>query len=136
MSKENFLSLLDALKAPAQLDRAFLYESYVDAKDSSHSFAENNDIIAKMDINDFTLILYLVNEHLFYLVSHRDQKQADLVKSEEYEQFLLSITMDKYCTNEHLAYRNAAFSKRFQPEISTIALYLNFTLGMLFRYDL
>ncbi len=134
MSKENFLSLLDALKAPAQLDRTFLYESYVDAKDSSHSFAENNDIIAKMDINDFTLILYLVNEHLFYLVSHPDQKQADLVKSEEYEQFLLSITMDKYYTNEHLAYRNAAFSNRFQPEISTIALYLNFILGMLSRY--
>ncbi|MDD5884433.1 MAG: DUF5677 domain-containing protein [Erysipelotrichaceae bacterium] len=134
LDENNFRSLLKALNVPAKLDWAFLYQAYCDAKTSSEGFAEQNNILARMAVNDVTLTLYLVNEHYFYLLSHPEQKEADLVHDEGYEQLLLSISLDKYYTNEHLAYRNAAFSNRFQPEISTISLYLNFVLGMLSRY--
>ena len=134
LDETNFRALLKALNVPARLDWDFLYQAYTDAKESSEGFAEQNNIIARMAVNDVTLTLYLVNEHYFYLIAKKKKKEADLVKDEKYEQLLLSISLDKYYTNEHLAYRNAAFSNRFQPEISTISLYLNFVLGMLSRY--
>lgn len=134
LSKEQFNSLLEALRVPNVLNRDFLYELYSDAKDSSQGFAENNNIIARLDVNDVTLTLYLANEHFFYLATHPEIKEESLFENEEYEQLILSIALDKYYTNEHFSYKNAAFSSRFQPEISTISLYINFILGMLSRY--
>lgn len=134
MEKEKYCLLLDALKVSPALNRDFLYTLYVDARESSEGFAESNGAIASMDINDVTLTLYLVNEHHFYLLTHQKDKQEDLINDDKYEQFLLSIALDKYYTNEHLSFKNSASSNRFQPEISTISLYINFILGMLSRY--
>lgn len=134
LKKEQFNSLLEALKVPDVLDKEFLYVLYSDAKESSESFAENNNIIAKLNVNDVMLTLYLANEHFFYLLTHQNIKEKDLIDDEKYEQLILSIGLDKYYTNEHLSYKNSSFSNRFQPEISTISLYINFILGMLSRY--
>ncbi len=134
LEKEKYYSLLEALKVPSTLNKDFLYTLYVDAKESSKSFAESNDAIANLDVNDITLTLYLANEHYFYLLTHQDDKEEKLIEDDNYEQFLLSIALDKYYTNEHLSFKNSASSNRFQPEISTISLYINFILGMLARY--
>ena len=87
-----------------------------------------------MPINPVQLTLYLLYEHQFYLDTHSDRKLEDVEKDEGYEQFLISVVLDKYFTNEHLSYRSGSFATRFIPEISTINLYLNFILGMLSRY--
>lgn len=87
-----------------------------------------------MPINPVQLTLYLLNEEQFYLLSNPDKKLEEIEKDEGYEQFLISIVLDKYFTNEHLSYRSGSFANRFIPEISTINLYLNFILGMLSRY--
>lgn len=134
LNKEQYFSLLKALNIPSSLNWEYLFQAYIDAKESSKSFAESNNVIANLDVNDVTLTLYLANEHYFYLLTHPSDSDEKLINDEKYEQFLLSITLDKYYTNEHLAYKNAAFSSRFQPEISTISLYINFILGMLGRY--
>ncbi len=125
---------MEALKIPSSISWDFLYQIYIDAKESSKGFAESNNVIANLDVNDVTLTLYLANEHYFYLLTHSNQKEEDIVDDEQYEQFLLSIALDKYYTNEHLSFKNSSFSNRFQPEISTISLYINFILGMLSRY--
>lgn len=134
LSKEEFLGLLKTLNVPASSDVDFLYSCYVDATDSSSTLKEANPLISSMPLNPVQLTLYLVNEHLFYLGTHPEQKEANLVADEKYEQLLLSISLDKYYTNEHLAYRSGTYANRFLPEISTINLYLNFILGMLSRY--
>lgn len=134
LNKEQYFSLLKALNIPSSLNWEYLFQAYIDAKESSKSFAESNNVIANLDVNDVTLTLYLANEHYFYLLTHPSDSDEKLINDEKYEQFLLSIALDKYYTNEHLAYKNAAFSSRFQPEISTISLYINFILGMLERY--
>jgi hypothetical protein len=134
LTKEEFLGLLKTLNVPASSNLDFLYSCYVDATDSSSSLKEANPLIGSMPLNPVQLTLYLVNEHLFYLGTHPDQKEADLMADEKYEQLLLSVSLDKYYTNEHLAYRSGTFANRFLPEISTVNLYLNFILGMLSRY--
>ncbi len=134
LEKDKYFNLLEALKIPSTLNREYLYQLYVDAKESSNGFAENSNIIAGLDVNDVTLTLYLANEHYFYLLTHSKEDVKKLEEDDKYEQFLLSIALDKYYTNEHLSYKNSSFSNRFQPEISTISLYINFILGMLSRY--
>jgi hypothetical protein len=134
LSQEEFAALLGAIGAPQGTDLPFLYECYVDAIDSSAALKEASPIIAAIPINPAQLTLYILNEHLFYLAAHPDKKEADLKEDEGYERLLLSLALDKYYTNEHLAYKSGTYANRFVPEISTISLYLNFILGMLSRY--
>jgi len=46
----------------------------------------------------------------------------------------LSSALDKYLTNGHLEYKLANRYSQFAPPISTLELYLNFTLGTLTRF--
>src|SRR5574344_1187090 len=134
ISLEQFQALLKDLGAASRPDEAFLYQCFTDAMDSSSSLREQSPILAHMPINPVQLTLYLLNEEQFYLLSNPDKKLEEIEKDEGYEQFLISIVLDKYFTHEHLSYRSGSFANRFIPEISTINLYLNFILGMLSRY--
>jgi hypothetical protein len=134
LTKEQFLSLAQNLRAPANLHYDYLYECYQDSLGGAEELQKQNGTIAQMPINQVQLILYLINEHAFYLLMHPNQKAEDVEKDDGYEEMLLSVSLDKYFTNEHLAYKNDRYASRFLPEISTISLYLNFILGMLSRY--
>ncbi len=134
LSENDFRALLTALHVPTQLNGAFIYKAYGDALEGAGSLQEENPLIGGIPINPVQLTLYLANEHLFYLESHPDVKEADIIGKDDYEQFLLSVALDKYYTNEHLAFRRGSYANRFLPEISTISLYLNFIQGMLTRY--
>jgi hypothetical protein len=48
--------------------------------------------------------------------------------------YLASVTLDKFFTNERLAYKMGTLTSKFSPSMSTLDLYLNFILGMLSRY--
>lgn len=136
LSEEQFHQLYEALKGPKNISEPFLYLCYRDAMNSKDALSEEGGaLLAALPINAAQLLLYLINEHLFFLQNNPDKKEEDLIKDEQYESFLVGIALDKYFTNEHLAYRNKNFTNRFSPEISTIALYLNFILGMLGRYQ-
>ena len=134
LTVEQFNDLLHGFQAPENLDRSFLYQCYLDAMEGSKQLKEANGALASLPINAVQLVLYLVNEHSFYLMMHPEKKEADLVGDEKYEQLTISVALDKYFTNEHLAFKNGRFASRFLPEISTISLYLNFIQGMLSRY--
>jgi hypothetical protein len=131
---EQYHALLKDLGAGERQDEAFLYQCFLDAMDSSSSLKDQSPLIAHMPINPIQLTLYLLYEHQFYLDTHGERKLEDIEKDEGYEQFLISVVLDKYFTNEHLSYRSGSFATRFTPEISTVNLYLNFILGMLSRY--
>src|SRR5574344_185418 len=119
---EQYQSLLKDLGASGRPDSAFLYQCFLDAMDSSSTLKDQSPIIAHMPINPVQLTLYLLYEHQFYLDTHSDRKLEDVEKDEGYEQFLISVVLDKYFTNEHLSYRSGSFANRFIPEISTINL--------------
>lgn len=134
ITKQQFEQLLSSIHYPENLNWGFLYECFIDALDSDESLKEETPVIDRMALNPLHLALYLVNEHNFYLVAHPEAKEEDLVKDEEYESLLLSLSLDKYYTNEHLGFKNQNFANRFDPNISTLSLYLNFILGTLSRY--
>ncbi len=132
--KIRFGMMLDALGVPSALNRDFLYECCLYCKEGAASLGDVSPAIAKMGVNPAQLCLYIANEHAFYLSTHPDKKQEDLCKDEDYLAAIASISMDKYYTNEHLAYRMGSFTNRYAPSSSTLDLYLNFILGMLSRY--
>lgn len=112
----------------------FLYRSYVDAVEGASDLRSSSDVLSKMPINSLPLILYILNEHEFYRMSHADKKAEDLYENDDYERLIISLAVDKYFTNEHLDYKSGTYANRFSIEISTISLYLNFILGMLSHY--
>ena len=135
LTKEQFDALLERVSPQAYEDRDFLFECVQDAYEGVEELSKSSPVLSSLPINPLQLILYIFHEHQFYLASHANLKKEDLIASEEYERLILSIAVDKYFTNERLAYQNQSFSNRFLPEISTISLYLNFILGILNRYE-
>jgi hypothetical protein len=132
--KQATLAMLESLKVPAPSTKTFSMRPFLYTLEGAKNLKEESMIVGSLAINPLQLTLYLVNEHMFYLYSHPDKTQADLAKDPAYQQFLGSVSLDKYFTNEHLAFHMGSFASRFNPSISTMNLYLNFILGMLSRY--
>lgn len=136
LTKERFHSLLSALKVPSFLNWDFLYEMYVELFDSRAALTSENSSLGSFPIDHAQLVLYLAHEHAFGVMNNREANVKVLEGDEQYKAVLLSRTLDKYYTNEHLSYKSSTVTSRFRPEISTIALCLNFILGMLSRYKM
>lgn len=135
VAKENFLKLLDAFHYPKERDVDFLFEAFNDAIEGAKGLVDQSPVLSEIPLNPVPLLLYLSNEHLFFLSTHPEKTEKEIIEAPDYESLLLSLTLDKYYTNEHLSYKNQNFTNRFSPEISTLSLYLNFVLGMLSRYE-
>ena len=126
--------LLSALKIPESLGYPFLEEVFKLALETSKAMGEANPAIARFGINAASLTLYIASEHAFYLQCHPEAKAEEKEKDEAYKSYLASVSLDKYFTNEKLAFRMGSLTSRYSPLTSTLDLYLNFILGMLSRY--
>ena len=132
--RNEYFKLLKSLKVPEDLDYEFLFEIFNFAMEGAVTIRGENPSIAGAGINPLQITFYLVNEHIFYLQTHTDKNPEELKNDENYISFLASVALDKYFTNEHLAYKTGNLTSRFSPEMSSLDLYLNFILGMLSRY--
>jgi len=132
---EQFKEIYVALGVKESLDLPFLFDAYENAIEGAKGIAEANLFGKVVPLNPISLILYLVNEHGYYLESHPNVNQDLLKDDEKYMQTLVSVTLDKYYTNEHLSYKSKTVLTRFSPSISTLNTYLNFVLGILARFN-
>ena len=135
LSFEQFQDIYKALGVKESLDSQFLYDVYQNAMEGAKSIDEANLLGRVVPVNPIALILYIVNEHGYYLDIHPDAAQEAVIKDEKYMQMIVSIALDKYYTNEHLSYKSKTILSRFSPGISTLNTYLNFVLGVLGRYS-
>lgn len=135
ISFEQFQDIYKALGVKESLDYQFLYDVYQNAMEGAKSIDEANLLGRVVPVNPIALILYIVNEHGYYLDIHPDAAQEAVIKDEKYMQMIVSIALDKYYTNEHLSYKSKTILSRFSPGISTLNTYLNFVLGVLGRYS-
>ncbi|MCQ2772853.1 MAG: DUF5677 domain-containing protein, partial [Bacilli bacterium] len=127
---------LDYIKINPNVDRTVFYALFTDALDAAEGLKEESQIFAQMNVNYLVLLSYLASEYTFYLGTHGKVTQRMIFETEEIRDFIVGIAVDKYYTNEHLAFKTTALSNKFNPEISTITLYLNFVLGILSRYKM
>ncbi len=131
---EQFGEVSKIIGVKENLDGRFLYEIYQNAMEGAKGIDEANLLGRVVPINPVSLILYIVNEHGYYLDSHPNISQTDLVNDEKYMQMIVSISLDKYYTNEHLSFKPKTVLSRFSPGISTLNTYLNFVLGVLNKF--
>lgn len=134
LTREQFNEVCNALGVRPNLDISFLFDAYENAIEGAKGIAEANLLGRVVPLNPISLILYIVNEHGYYLESHPDIVQDDIIKDEKYMQTIVSVALDKYYTNEHLSYKSKTVLSRFSPSISTLNTYLNFVLGVLSRF--
>ncbi len=132
--KKRFISTLESWRVPKEFDYDFLFDVFSLCLEGGKDLAANSPQFPTLAVNEFQLALYIVNEHAFYLATHSDKKISDITQNEDYQQMLASVSLDKFLTNERLAYRMGSLVSRYNPMMSTIDLYLNFILGMLSRY--
>ena len=137
LDKEAYFALLEGLSIPKEVDKDFIYEIYSSIIEGAKDFEKQYPVMKQVGINPAELTLYIVNEHIFSMQLQKGKKsQEDLINDDKYAQLLESISLDKYFTNEHLAYQMGSMSSKFHPSISTMELYLNFMLGMLSRFEM
>ncbi|MCQ2798422.1 MAG: DUF5677 domain-containing protein [Bacilli bacterium] len=136
IDRVQFNHVLDYIKINPNVDRDVFYSLFVDAMEAAESLKEEAEVFANVNVNFLQVVSYLANEYTFYLATHGRVSQKEIMENEEIRDFIVSIAVDKYYTNEHLAFKSAVLSNRFNPEISTITLYLNFVLGILSRYKM
>ena len=132
--REQYIHLLGTLNLPKDLDKELIADLFEECQAGKAALSKANPLISGFGINPLQLTLYLVNEHLFYLSLNPGKDQASLREDPNYHSLICSVALDKYFTNERLAYSMGTLSSRYNPTISTIDLFLNFTLGILSRY--
>ena len=133
LDKERFISFLKSRKLAQEKDFDNLYELYLLVSDAINDVLNegDNENTNNVYINDYVVILYIINEYHFYLFSH-NIKDSSLLKPDSDEfQVIGSLCADKFLTNEKLNFRSQAFLNKFNPPISTLDLYLNFSLRTL-----
>ncbi len=135
INKEQLENILKGLNVTPQafeyLDQIYdIYENVTDG-----AFEVLNAAVFKEynAINPVVIVLYIINELGFYFNSRGMNKEGIKASfnDENFISFICSIVCDKYLTNEQLNYKSPAFLNKFNPQISTLSLYLNFCLNIL-----
>ncbi len=129
LTRQNFEEILNELNAPKDIDIKYLYDIYdavIDAIDLVISNVANFKFIP---VNNVVVILYIINEFLYSVNNLPKEKKEEFMNDDDMSSMLASVCCDKYLTNEQLNYKSKTFLNRFEPPISTLSLYLNFTLN-------
>lgn len=131
LNKETFVNFLKERKLADEVDFDNLYELYdLVTETISEILAQTNNPF-NVYVNHYVVILYIINEYKFYLFSHNIKDHSLITKDSEEIQVIGSLCADKFLTNEKLNFRSEAFLNKFNPPISTLDLYLNFSLRTL-----
>lgn len=131
LNKETFVNFLKERKLADEIDFENLYELYdLVTETISEILAQTNNPF-NVYVNHYVVILYIINEYKFYLFSHNIKDHCLITKDSEEIQVIGSLCADKFLTNEKLNFKSEAFLNKFNPPISTLDLYLNFSLRTL-----
>ena len=133
ISREHFEIVYQNLNVSSRIDKDFIYDAYCIAIDGANDLTESNVLGREIPINPVSLILYLINEYGFYLDTTKSTNEQ-IKDDEKAARIIISTSLDKYFTNEHLDFKNETHISKFSPQISTLSLYINFILGVLNRY--
>ena len=128
-TREQFDQLCVQLNIPESISKDDVFEAYEFAVDNAQQLVESNVFGRVIALNQISLILYIVNEYAFYHSVNKKEEEREISLSK-----IVSVALDKYLTNEHLDYRNQQYTSKYSPAISTMEVFLNFTLGILKKF--
>ncbi len=127
INKEQFEIIYKNLHVNPKLHKDFIYECFSFATESAQNLVQNNAFGKVVPINPVVLLLYIIHEYGYFLDCNNGIANED----EEFASKIVSISLDKYFTNEHLNFKNENKISKYAPQISTLETYLNFALSVL-----
>jgi len=128
LNNESFNEVLKDLNVPKDVDRDYLYEIYEAVINGINTVIQSVNNYRFVPVNHVVVILYIINEYMYGISSMSAENQKDFKDNDSLSSALASVCCDKYLTNEQLNYKSEVFLNRFNTQISTMSLYLNFTL--------
>lgn len=128
LSKEQFLEFCKQINVPDKANFNFLFDAYTSAIEGAEEMNKTNFLGKSVPINNVIILFYLVNEYCYSFLEKQEKENDDNFQK------LISISLDKYFTNEHLNYKNNQFTSKFSPTISTLETYLNLMLGIISKF--
>lgn len=134
LDEKQFNIVCDNLRVSPSLSRAFIFEAYKIAMDGASELLKSNMFGKIVPVNSVILLLYIINEYGYYLDSRHLKSEDSNKDDEKLLSQIVSISLDKYFTNEHLNFTNEHYISKYSPVISTLDVYLNFVLGVLKKY--
>lgn len=129
LTRTQFDQVYEQLQVPVSIDKEDIFEAYEFAVENAKNLVDSNVFGKNIPLNSIVLLLYIINEYGFYFSINKNVVDKDEALSK-----IVSISLDKYFTNEHLDYKNEQYTTKFSPAISTIEIYLNFILGILKKF--
>lgn len=126
INKEQFEIVYSNLNLPPFLNHDFIYDCYQVAGKQADELVKNNIFGKVVPVNPVVLILYIVHEYSYFVRLNKDIKEDETLLRK-----IVSISLDKYFTNEHLDFKNERVVSKYSPEMSTMTTYLNFILNVL-----
>ncbi|HBF67768.1 MAG TPA: hypothetical protein DDW20_00390 [Firmicutes bacterium] len=126
ISKEQFDLVYTHLNPPKRLNKDFVFECYKYANEGADNLIQNNAFGKVVPVNPVVLILYILHEYNYFF-----EVNKNVVEDESLLSKIVSISLDKYFTNEHLNFKNETIVSKYSPEMSTLTTYLNFVLNVL-----
>ena len=140
ISREQFHDLYEKLHLPTKYEEENLYDLFLTMVESLDEYCnqnEKNDFIKNFDnLNIYELYLYLLNELIFITSEDTPEKLKSRWEDDKFLSAILSISFDKYLTNEKIDMNDGVFISKYNPRISSLRLYLNFMSKIMEKYSL
>lgn len=123
-----FDRLLESINCPKGIDREYVYNVYDAVIEGVNAVIEASPNNKYVPVNHVVVVLYIINEYMFSVRNMQGEEIERFKEDDKLSSALASTCCDKYFTNEQLNYRSKSFLNKFNPQISTLNLYLNFSL--------
>ena len=132
---EDFVKALTAIGAKANGQEEFLYSIYSYTVEGIEGLVEDNIFSNLQGINHLELIGYVLGE-VMYFISLRNKEDLEVLKQDEKViMSVSSIVADKYLSLTQFSYNAGSLISRFDPQISTLYVYVNFMLNILENFN-
>lgn len=135
LGKEQVFKIIDFLKVPSSLDKDFVFEVYDLAMEAISQLADMAPFETIVNVNSLEIIEYCIGEFLYSIVVRSPKQIDEFVKNENIKVSMASIVADKYISLSKLQHKERRIANSYFPPISSLSVYINFTLNILQKYD-
>ena len=135
LGKEQVFKIIDFLKVPSSLDKDFIFEVYDLAMEAISQLADMAPFETIVNVNSLEIIEYCIGEFLYSIVVRSPEQIDEFVKNENIKASMASIVADKYISLSKLQHKERRIANSYFPPISSLSVYINFTLNILQKYD-
>ena len=135
LGKEQVFKIIDFLKVPSSLDKDFIFEIYDLAMEAISQLADMAPFETIVNVNSLEIIEYCIGEFLYSIVVRSPEQIDEFIKNENIKASMASIVADKYISLSKLQHKERRIANSYFPPISSLSVYINFTLNILQKYN-